>query len=218
MEDCFMSKNNLMKKEFASKLKELCREKRLESITVKTLAEECGVNRGSFYYHFADIYDLIIWIFETEIAIPFEDALLSEGQVNREGVEKLLYSMYDSREFYCQAMRMDCQNGLADYVRSRGAKCWDALMRGYSGPALSMTEEAMQWLSRYTAQSVFGLLIDWAREGMAVPVPIMSTMAEATARGVFNAISLLLKNNSKPSLNPQIPHPALTPPTKARAV
>lgn len=190
MEDCFMSKNNLMKKEFASKLKELCREKRLESITVKTLAEECGVNRGSFYYHFADIYDLIIWIFETEIAIPFEDALLSEGQVNREGVEKLLYSMYDSREFYCQAMRMDCQNGLADYVRSRGAKCWDALMRGYS--AATLPADGMDWLSRYTAQSVFGLLIDWAREDMVLPVPAMAVMAEATARGVFNAMSLVL--------------------------
>ncbi|MGL4283076.1 hypothetical protein [Eubacterium aggregans] len=31
------------------------------------LAECCGVNRKTFYYHFKDIYDLIDWIFLGEV-------------------------------------------------------------------------------------------------------------------------------------------------------
>ncbi|MEA4921965.1 MAG: TetR/AcrR family transcriptional regulator [Eubacteriaceae bacterium] len=28
-------------------------------MTVKELTKECGVSRNTFYYHFADIYDLL---------------------------------------------------------------------------------------------------------------------------------------------------------------
>ncbi|SDB30776.1 TetR/AcrR family transcriptional regulator [Eubacterium oxidoreducens] len=34
-------------------------EKPLSQITVKSLVEECGINRNSFYYHFKDLPDLI---------------------------------------------------------------------------------------------------------------------------------------------------------------
>lgn len=36
----------------------LLSEKRLPRITVKEIADMCGINRMTFYYHFKDIYDL----------------------------------------------------------------------------------------------------------------------------------------------------------------
>ena len=33
----------------------LLHERPLKQITVKDIVEECGINRNSFYYHFADI-------------------------------------------------------------------------------------------------------------------------------------------------------------------
>lgn len=43
----------------------------LEKITVKDVADKCGVSRQSFYYHFSDIYDILKYIFikETEKAL-----------------------------------------------------------------------------------------------------------------------------------------------------
>lgn len=54
--------STLTKKAIASALKELLLEKPLNKITVNDVAEKCGINRQTFYYHFADLPDLIQWI------------------------------------------------------------------------------------------------------------------------------------------------------------
>lgn len=41
--------------------------KSFDSITVKDIAEECAINRNTFYYNFEDIYALVDEIFQTEI-------------------------------------------------------------------------------------------------------------------------------------------------------
>ena len=41
--------------------KNLLLKKPLTKITVGDIAEECGINRMTFYYHFKDIYDLVEW-------------------------------------------------------------------------------------------------------------------------------------------------------------
>ena len=33
--------------------------KSLDKITINELAEDCGISRMAFYYHFKDIYDLV---------------------------------------------------------------------------------------------------------------------------------------------------------------
>ena len=38
---------------------ELAEKKSLKKITVKDIADECGITRSTFYYHFSDIYDVL---------------------------------------------------------------------------------------------------------------------------------------------------------------
>lgn len=40
----------------------------LDKVTVSRLSAEVGINRQTFYYHFADVYDLAAWVFEVEVA------------------------------------------------------------------------------------------------------------------------------------------------------
>ena len=40
---------------------ELLAERNYHKITVTDIAEDCGINRMTFYYHFRDIYDLVEW-------------------------------------------------------------------------------------------------------------------------------------------------------------
>ena len=49
------------KRALAASLKNLLLKKPLDKITINDIAEDCGINRMTFYYHFKDIYDLIEW-------------------------------------------------------------------------------------------------------------------------------------------------------------
>lgn len=50
----------------SNSLKKLLTKKTLDKITVTELAEDCKVNRQTFYYNFQDIYDLLDWTLEQE--------------------------------------------------------------------------------------------------------------------------------------------------------
>lgn len=54
------------KKMLAAALKEEMNSKPLSKITVSEIVRKCGVNRKTFYYHFADIYDLLKWMLDEE--------------------------------------------------------------------------------------------------------------------------------------------------------
>lgn len=54
------------KRALAQSLKKLLQTKPLSKITINDIAEDCGVSRMTFYYHFADIYDLVEWTCQEE--------------------------------------------------------------------------------------------------------------------------------------------------------
>ena len=46
---------------------ELAEKKSLKKITVKDIADECGITRSTFYYHFSDIYDVLDGVVQAKI-------------------------------------------------------------------------------------------------------------------------------------------------------
>ena len=53
--------SDITKRAISASLKKLLCEKTLSKITVQDIADDCGINRQTFYYHFQDIYDLVEW-------------------------------------------------------------------------------------------------------------------------------------------------------------
>ena len=48
--------SQLTKRALEESLKKLLLKKPLTKITINDIAEDCGINRMTFYYHFKDIY------------------------------------------------------------------------------------------------------------------------------------------------------------------
>ena len=53
------SMSQVTKRALEQSLKNLLLKKPLTKITINDIAEDCGINRMTFYYHFKDIYDLV---------------------------------------------------------------------------------------------------------------------------------------------------------------
>ncbi len=67
-----MKRKDLIKKELSDTLIQMVSSRPLKTVTIKLLVDQCGINRGTFYYNFKDIYDLINWTFETEVIEPLK--------------------------------------------------------------------------------------------------------------------------------------------------
>lgn len=57
--------------QLANSLKEIMKKVPFHNITVQNVADHCGVNRQTFYYHFKDMYDLLEWIYQNDIFCAF---------------------------------------------------------------------------------------------------------------------------------------------------
>ena len=54
--------SQMTKRALEASLKKLLLQKPLNKITISDIAEDCGISRMTFYYHFKDIYDLVEWV------------------------------------------------------------------------------------------------------------------------------------------------------------
>ena len=59
--------SNLTKKALLQAFGELLQEKPFNKISIADLTAKCGLSRMTFYYHFNDIYELMIWGLKTQL-------------------------------------------------------------------------------------------------------------------------------------------------------
>lgn len=53
--------SQITKRALEASLKKMLLQKPINKITINDIAEDCGISRATFYYHFKDIYDLAEW-------------------------------------------------------------------------------------------------------------------------------------------------------------
>ena len=96
--------SNLTKRALAAAMKELMEQMPFSKISVSDIAEQCGMNRKSFYYHFKDKYDLVNWIFDMEY-------LQLSSRQDYAGIWDFLTELcsffYENRSFYRRASSLE---------------------------------------------------------------------------------------------------------------
>ena len=106
--------SNLTKRALAAAMKELMEQMPFSKISVSDIAEQCGMNRKSFYYHFKDKYDLVNWIFDMEY-------LQLSSRQDYAGIWDFLTELcsffYENRSFYRRALRIEGQNSFLEHFK-----------------------------------------------------------------------------------------------------
>ena len=70
----------LTKKALLIAFGELLEEKPFNKITITDITARCGLNRMTFYYHFDNIYELMIWGLEAQMREVSRDCINYEGK------------------------------------------------------------------------------------------------------------------------------------------
>ena len=93
-----MAESEITKRAIADSLKELTKTKPFDKISVKDISEKCGINRQTFYYHFIDKFDLLEWIYQTELF----DKYMADVDFNiwYDRIILVLEAMKEEKSFY----------------------------------------------------------------------------------------------------------------------
>ncbi|WP_130838308.1 TetR/AcrR family transcriptional regulator [Lachnoclostridium sp. Marseille-P6806] len=134
----------------------LLHEKPLSKLTVKEICVRAGINRATFYKHYADVYDLMEKT-EGEMLRHIRDSL---GKIDERGVEAVLTEMLmQAKEFAAPYLIMFTENGDPFLAHRIGRICRDMMIERLPRPAGAqengeLTEMYYAYLSGGTAGAV----------------------------------------------------------------
>lgn len=147
----------------AAALKRLLSTQPLDRITVTAVARECGVNRQTFYYHFADVYDLVAWIYSSEA-----DAALGERRSYdtwQQGMLGIMRYLLDNRDFVVKTIHTVDPAYTQRYLHEQTDRLLMAVVAEQAGDrAISPADQA--FIARFYASGFVGVVLDWVDDGM----------------------------------------------------
>lgn len=156
-------------------------QKPIQSITVKALCDAAGINRGTFYAHYTDIYDLLHQV-ENEMMEDLETALRPLLDLE---ITDATHLRITTEIFRCLRDNADiCTVTLGPYGDKSFAqrllqigreKCMESYTRCFP----QATPKQIELYFAFMSAGSIGLLESWIAEGMSTPVEDMAQTAEA---------------------------------------
>ena len=155
--------SQITKRAIDASLKNLLLKKPFDKITINDIAEDCGISRMTFYYHFKDIYDLVEWSCEEEAKRILEDktnydtwpeaflALFEEVLRNRPFVLNVYRSV--SREQIENYLYKVVQGLLLNIVNEKAA-------------GMTVRDEDKKFIADFYKYAFIGLMLEWVKNGM----------------------------------------------------
>ena len=145
-------------------LKELVKTKALNKITISDITEKCGINRQTFYYHFADMMDLIEWIIEKEA----DEALKNNTSYDtwQEGFESLLEMLKQDKVFVLNVYHHVSNEYTEHYLYK---VTYNILYRVVEEKSKGMIikEEDKVFIANFYKYGFVGLVCEWIKKDMA---------------------------------------------------
>lgn len=141
-------------------LKKLLSTKTLDSITITDIAEDCGVNRQTFYYHFQDIYGLLDWIFVNETKNAINTNVTYANWVDC--LENVFAYMLENKNFFTNIYHSVSRDRVEHYLHD--------IQRYYLGvvikeldPHHELSTEDKDFIEDFIAYAIVGIILEWIR-------------------------------------------------------
>lgn len=150
------------KKMLGNALKKLMQKKPLNKISISEITSECGVNRKTFYYHFEDIYNLLMWVFDEE-AVEVVKCFYSISDYE----DAIYYVMdYVEKNDYLINCTLDAigQEGMKRFFIKDFIEYNHQLIDNVENELnKKLPNDIKQFLIVYISEAIAGLLLDWIR-------------------------------------------------------
>jgi len=181
-----MTHSQITKNALARSLKKLMLTKPLHKITIQQLTGDCGLTRHTFYNHFQDIYELLGWVYHTEVIEGLEKYRNYAGW--KQGFMNVLY--------YTQSNKTICLNtfhslGREHLERFLYGVIYDVMSEVVEELAgeLNVSVQYRQEIADFYALAILEQVIQWLKAG-----------ANSDPGEIVNRVSRIMDGNISRSL------------------
>ncbi len=162
--------SQVTKRALEQSLKNLLLKKPLTKITISDIAEDCGINRMTFYYHFKDIYDLVEWS-------CLEDArrALDEKKTHdtwQQGLLQIFEAVQENKPFILNVYRCVHREQVEKYL----TPLVDDLLLGViqeESAGMAVRDEDKQFIAQIYSYIFIGVMLDWIKDDMREEPPLL---------------------------------------------
>lgn len=183
--------SDITKRAISASLKKLLLTKSLNKITIQDITDDCGINRQTFYYHFADIYDLVEWT-----CIEDTEKVLKENKTYdtwQEGFLAVFVLAKKDKTFIDNIYRSVSLEMLEQYLY----RLVYPLIKGVvdeKAKNLVVRDDEKRYIADFYKYAFVGVLLEWVRSDMREPPEAIVGRVSKIADG---AIELAFHNFNK---------------------
>ncbi len=178
--------SQVTKRALEQSLKNLLLKKPLTKITINDIAEDCGINRMTFYYHFKDIYDLVEWscLEDTRKALEKNKTYDTWQQ----GFLQIFETVRENKPFVMNVYRCVHREQVERYL----GPLVDSLLLGVineEANGITVRDEDKQFIAQVYSYIFIGLMLDWIKDDMQQdPSGIVDRLARLIKGSVSEAL------------------------------
>ena len=116
----YSASNQITKNAILQAFTGLIAKKKLDDITIGEITDSVGLSRKTFYYHFGDINELILWTFNQQIQTALENS--DQAQNKQAGLRMFLQEVEKRKKFFASIFNSKyskiIRNGFMDITTS----------------------------------------------------------------------------------------------------
>ena len=180
--------SQMTKRALAASLKNLLLQKPLNKITINDIAEDCGISRMTFYYHFKDIYDLVEWACAEDAARALEGKKTYDTW--QEGFLNIFQAVQENKPFIMNVYRCVSRERIEQYLNPL---IHNLILGVVEEKAAEMPvgEGDKQFIASFYEYAFIGVMLEWISNGLKEDP---SAIVERTSRLVHGNILRALES------------------------
>lgn len=176
------------KRALAASLKKLLLQKPLNKITINDIAEDCGISRMTFYYHFKDIYDLVEWACVEDATRALEGKKTYDTW--QEGFLNIFLAVQANRPFVMNVYRCVSRERIEQYLNPLIHSLLLGVIKEKS-VEMAVSGADQQFIANFYEYAFIGIMLEWIgnnmREEPAVLVERTSKLVHGNIVRALNA-------------------------------
>lgn len=181
--------SQVTKRALEQSLKNLLLKKPLTKITINDIANDCGINRMTFYYHFKDIYDLVEWSCMEDARRALEDNKTYDTW--QQGYLQIFEAVRANKPFIMNVYKCVRREQVEEYLNPLVDDLMLGIIEEESRGAV-VRDEDKAFIAQIYSYILIGLMIDWIKDDMREdPQTIVDKLAKVIKGSVGEAVSRL---------------------------